>query len=92
MTVQLLENDVVWRELDGEIVILNLATGHYYGLEGAANEMWRLLLEHKSTDRVVALMQRTHAVDRKRLSRDLDTLVRELARKKVLKIDSGKRR
>ncbi len=33
--------DVVWREIDGEIVLLNLATGLYYGLDEAGSSVWR---------------------------------------------------
>jgi hypothetical protein len=35
--------DVVWRELDGEIVLLNVVTGLYYGLDAAGAPVWRLL-------------------------------------------------
>jgi len=87
MKVRILDNDVVWRELDGEIVVLNLATGNYYGLEGAANDMWRLLSEHGSTEKVVETMARDYDVDAARLTADLDALVQELARRSLVAID-----
>jgi len=36
--------DVVAEDLDGEIVILNLANGHYFSLGGIACPIWSLLL------------------------------------------------
>lgn len=36
--------DVVAEDLDGEIVILNLANGHYFNLCGIAGPIWSLLL------------------------------------------------
>ena len=72
MKVEILESDVVWRDLDGEVVILNLATGNYYGLEGAANQMWQLLVEHGSTEKVVDIMAREYDVDAAELTRDLE--------------------
>jgi hypothetical protein len=87
MKVQLLERDVVWRELDGEVVILNLTTGHYYGLEGAANEIWRLLLEHGTTERVVEIMARDYDIDVGRLRQDVEAVVRDLAERSILQVD-----
>ena len=87
MKVQILESDVVWRELDGEVVILNLATGNYYGLEGEANEMWRLLIAHGSTEEVAAIMSREYDVDAARLVRDLDALVHDLASRSIVALE-----
>src|SRR4051812_12299454 len=37
--------DVVWREIDGEVVLLNVATGLYYGLDAVGSNIWRRLGE-----------------------------------------------
>ena len=87
MNVRILETDVVWRELDGEVVILNLATGNYYGLEGSANDMWRLLVEHRSTETVAGIMSREFDVDADHVRADLDTLVHELARRSIVSLE-----
>ena len=44
--------DVIWRELGGEIVMLDLANQRYFGLSGAGSEMWQLIVEHGSSDSV----------------------------------------
>jgi hypothetical protein len=36
--------DVVSEDFDGQIVILNLANGHYFSLAGIASPIWTLLL------------------------------------------------
>jgi hypothetical protein len=84
--VEILDNDVVWRDLEGEIVILNLATGYYYGLEGAANEMWRLLVEHGSTEKVCDIMSREYDASADRLRADLEAFVDDLARRDIVRI------
>jgi hypothetical protein len=87
--VEILDADVVWRDLDGEIVILNLATGYYYGLEGAGNDIWRLLVEHGSTEKVVEVIANEYDVDTERLALDLHSLVQDLARKSIVRVDIG---
>lgn len=36
-----LSDDAVFRELDGEAVVLNLETGMYYGLDAVGTVIWR---------------------------------------------------
>ena len=38
--------DVVWRDVDGEVVLLNVVTGQYFGLDSVGSTVWKLLLEH----------------------------------------------
>jgi hypothetical protein len=35
--------DVVWRDVDGEIVLLNVVTGQYFGLDDVGSRVWLLL-------------------------------------------------
>lgn len=41
--------DVVWREIDGEIVLLNVVTGLYYGLDDAGASIWRIVATAPAT-------------------------------------------
>ena len=80
-------DDVVWRDLGGEIVILNLATQHYFGLTGAGNDIWRLIAEHGSSDKIIDdLADSYDNVDARRLRGEFENLVRELAEKGMVRI------
>jgi hypothetical protein len=82
-------DDVVWRDLGGEIVILYLATQHYFGLTGAGNDMWRLIAEHGSSDKIINdLIDSYDNVDAGRLRIEFEKLVRELAEKGMVRISS----
>lgn len=35
--------DVVWRLVDGEVVLLNVTTGLYYSLDAVGSRVWSLL-------------------------------------------------
>jgi hypothetical protein len=84
--VEIIHDDVVWEDLEGEIVILNLATGMYYGIEGQGNDMWRLLAEHGSPERVVETLAAEYDIDRDELAHDVDRLIRGLADRRLVKI------
>jgi Coenzyme PQQ synthesis protein D (PqqD) len=48
------ENDVVWRIVEGEAVVLNVSTGHYYTLNPTATMIWELLVEQQSLNEIIA--------------------------------------
>ena len=41
-------DDVIFRELDGEAILLNLATGMYFGLDQVGTRLWALITESGS--------------------------------------------
>src|ERR1700758_1349558 len=46
--------DVVADNFEGEIVILNLANGHYYALQGIAQRIWPLLASGHMPESILA--------------------------------------
>jgi hypothetical protein len=70
--------DVLFRELDDEAVLLNLKTGIYFGLNPVATRMWRLIAEHGSLARVCDALIDEYEIDRGVLEKDLLDLARQL--------------
>jgi Coenzyme PQQ synthesis protein D (PqqD) len=79
-TVRLAEG-VVFRELDGETVILNLETGTYFGLDRIGTRIWQLCQEHGRLRAVHQSMQAEYDVTAEELAADLIELVDELLAK-----------
>jgi len=44
---------VLYQELQGEAVLLNLATGGYFGLDPVGTRIWQLLLENGQLSKIV---------------------------------------
>ncbi len=49
--------DVVSENFDGQVVILNLANGHYFSLAGIASAIWASLLAGNSPDSILISIQ-----------------------------------
>ena len=77
--------DVMFRVLGDEAVILNLATGVYFGLDTVGTRMWQLMSEHGSTDKVVEVMLNEYNVGEALLQTDLDKLVKDLMENGLVK-------
>lgn len=80
--------DVVFRILGDEAVILNLASGVYFGLDTVGTRMWQLMSEHGSTDKVIAAMLDEYEVEEGELRSDLEKLIEQLSEKGLVKPDA----
>jgi hypothetical protein len=81
--------DVVFRELEGEAVILNLESGVYFGLNATGTRMWRLIEEHHRLDRVLASLEREFDAPAAQLQTDLLTWVSQLEDRGLLRREPG---
>jgi hypothetical protein len=70
--------DVLFRELDGEAVILDLNSERYYGLDEVGTRIWQLLAEHGDVATVRDLMLAEYDVDGETLTRDMAGLIAHL--------------
>jgi hypothetical protein len=71
--------EVLIQELDGEAVLLDLASESYFGLDDVGTRIWQLLQEHGSLQRVYDAMLTEFDVEPVRLEEDLLRHVGELA-------------
>jgi hypothetical protein len=69
---------VVFREVGGEAVLLDLASERYFTLDATGTRMWALLAEHGETSEVVHLLLAEYEIDEAVLERDLDELIERL--------------
>jgi hypothetical protein len=73
-----ISDDVVFRELDGEAVLLNLETGTYFGLDEVGSRIWQFIEQYGSLSTVLDEIVREFDVDRPVAERDLIDLVGQL--------------
>jgi hypothetical protein len=76
--------EVVSREVEGELVLLDLESATYFGLNQVGSRVWTLVSELGSLRKVCEAMEREYAVPREQLERDVLSLARELRDKGLL--------
>ncbi len=74
-----LGKDAVFRELDGEAVILDLGSGTYFGLNAVGTRIWQLIDQHGRLAVVLDHLCQEYDAEREVLQRDLLELVGRLA-------------
>jgi hypothetical protein len=75
----ILSKDVLFRDLDGEAVILDLDSGRYFGLNAVGTRIWRLIEQHGQLSAVFAELCREYDAAPDELKEDLLELVSRLA-------------
>jgi len=71
-------DDAVFRELDGQSVLLNLTTGMYFGLDGVGTHVWQLAAEHGSLREIRQRLVDEYDADPAIIERDLLALAETL--------------
>lgn len=73
--------DVLFQNVGGEAVLLDLASESYFGLDAVGTRIWQLLQEHEGhLPAVHAAMLDEYEVQPDQLNGDLRALIAELAR------------
>ena len=73
--------DVVWRNLQGESVLLDLKSGMYFGLDAVGTRIWTLLQAQPHLERVLQELLNEYEVSEETCARDLMNLVSAMAEK-----------
>lgn len=81
-------DDIVFRDIAGEAVVLNLSTGMYFGLDAVGTRIWHLLAEHGSSEPVIGALLAEYDVEEERLRRDVDALIQQLLNKGLVARDA----
>ena len=79
--------EVMFRELSGEAVLLDQESGKYYGLDEVGTRMWSLLAEHGQVDPAYRVLLDEYDVTGEQLREDFLNLVDELASYGLLTVD-----
>jgi hypothetical protein len=81
--------DVVFRDLEGEAVILDLASGTYFGLNEVGTRVWRLVDEGRDTAQIVDMVASEYQVDRATVARDVGRLLDDLSSRRLIVPSAG---
>ncbi len=79
--------DVVWRDLQGESVLLDLKSGVYFGLDTVGTRIWTLLQAQSDLQAVLEALLREYEVTEEICARDLLDLVSVLAEKGLVQTE-----
>ena len=88
-TLVTISPNVLFQELDGEAILLNLQNEHYYSLKESGVRMWQLLAEHGDVATVTEQLLEEYDVEEATLNRDLTNLIAWLTERGLVKAEGA---
>lgn len=79
---------VLFQEIEGECVLLNLNTEQYFGLDEVGTRFWQLLSKDNRPDRALKSLCAEYDVDAATLERDLTALLRDLSSEGLITVEN----
>jgi len=76
--------NIIWSIVDGEALLLDTSSGHYFSLNPIATEIWQRLQQGDSLADLVEVIATKYSVAKETIRRDVDELMSELRAAKIL--------
>lgn len=77
-------SEAIGTEIDGEIVVINIEDGKYFGLDAVGSEIWRRLEEPKRVDALCAELKAHFEGDPATIEREALAFLDQLSDSKLL--------
>ncbi len=71
--------ELVWQEVDDQVVVLDPGSSTYHGVTGAGTTLWPLLVRGTTRDELVAELRAVFSIDGSRAEEDVEVFLAELA-------------
>lgn len=81
--------DVLFQEVSGEAVLLDLKSESYFGLNRIGTRIWRLLESSSDPQALLVALMDEFDVGREQLERDVGRLIGELTAAGLVKLEPG---
>ena len=79
--------DQVSSDLGGEVAILDLKAGVYYGLDAVGARIWSLIQEPRTVNEIRDILLEEYEVEPERCERDLLVLLQRLADEGIIEVE-----
>ena len=84
MTLCLRKNDLDWRDIDDEIVVLDTRDAVYLAVHGSGAFVWRILAESTTKDSLIEALVEKYGIDSTRAAADVDAFLATLNERGLL--------
>ncbi len=85
-TVLQRRNDLLFNEIDGEVVMLSVENGEYYGMNNVGSRIWELLKKPISYQKLITQLLEKYIVTEEDCDSELIKFINELIHKDLLLI------
>ncbi len=81
-----LSDKILFREMQGEAVLLNIETGIYFGLDASGTATWNLMQKQKNIGKILNLLLLEYEIDPKTCREDLLKFISNLEKNGLIEV------
>ncbi|MBN1791217.1 MAG: lasso peptide biosynthesis PqqD family chaperone [Bacteroidales bacterium] len=81
------KSDLLFNQIDGEVVMLSIENSEYYGMDKVGSRIWELLEQPVSFKELVGKLIKEYEVSEKQCIEDTLAFLKKLKDKKILLIE-----
>lgn len=81
--------DLIAQTIDEDLVILNPATGEYYGARFAGHQIWQLIAQPQSVDKLVESLMERFDAEREIIQQDVLAFLLELHKEGLILVEDA---
>ena len=83
------ENSVLFQAIGGEVVLLDIESGEYYGLNEVGSRIWTLIHEGRTASGILSTMLKEYDVSENVLATDIKQFLLELQAKRIIQLNGS---
>ena len=83
-TLRLKVEDVVWRDVDGELVVLELSAATYLTLNGSARLLWLTLTDGSTVEGLTSMLTDRYKISKETAKSDVELFLSDLKGRDLL--------
>ncbi len=71
--------EVIWRQVDGRVVGLDLRSSRYFSLNGSAAVLWEALADDVAAEELAEMLVANYGIERRAADADVESFLAELS-------------
>lgn len=88
-TLDLAQERLIWREVDGQVIVLDKRTWSYLSINDSGALLWREIAGGATRGELVARLHETYGLDGQTAARDVDAFISTLRAHRLLRGGEG---
>jgi hypothetical protein len=81
------KSDLLFNQIDGEVVMLSIENSEYYGMDKVGSRIWELLEQPVSFKELLGKLMQEYEVSEKQCTEDILAFLKKLEDKELVLID-----
>ncbi len=81
-----ISDNVLFQEIGGECVLLNMESEQYFGLDEVGTRIWELITQDGDTTKILEQLQAEYEVDREILIHDFTNLLENMKKEHLITV------